>query len=341
MYRIVGLLALYVSLIAGQPHAGQGLRSECLNLLKEAKKVGLPLNQADLDSPKATQESRKIEQILAKADKVMRRNQESISSMMEKDLKNLQRKKEGKPEIPYRQETPKEKADRERDVLKVLDELRSTHGPRVVPKMDPGALSFGERGSGRGFVKLAVGSAEALAQAGKFKESIARYRLARRLVDLSLIGDSMVSVISQNAAIQAYYASLGKTAGGLAGLRKLVTPDLVARFVQPSIARILQAEFLESYALMTKKDFALPKEEKALTPLIRSIRSWTVAYPVLKKARNGAELAKSYSSIASKMETYDLGDDDKITFGPSWADRADVLDKTEVWRADMLKKLGM
>ncbi len=329
-------------MILGSSLALADAKSECEKALADAKRAGLPTSRADLNLPKPTKDSAKIEEILARADKAMRQNQESLGSSIKQDLTNVQRKQKGKAEIPYPAESNTQKAKREAQVLRILDGLAKTTGPRVVSKVNPPDSSFVYGANARSFVRLELTAAEALAKAGKSAEALASYRIARRLVELTNTDETMVSVLMQNATAQIYYASLEKSGKDNPGFKKAISRQLIASFARPSNQRILQAEYLHSLDLFMKKGWKLPTDPQSLDFVTKSTRSWIVAFSAMKATKTGLEMETAYKSIQSKMGSYKMkGDDEEIPYGPSWASSARALDKSEAKRLEVVKSLGM
>ena len=337
----IATLALVATICLGDA------RSDCLKALHDAKKVGLPITLSDFNAPKPTQESKKIEAILTKADKVMRRNQEPLGPAIARDLDNYQRKQKGKPPIPYHQETPAEKAIREKDVLKVIAELVKTKGPRIgaPPSVGVGDIfskgdSFVKGASVRQFLKLELASAEASVKSGNIPDSLLKYRLARRIVEVTRSGASPVTVFVENASIMVYFASIERSASASPSFKKAVSEDLVAPFTRLPISRVLQADFFEVVSTLDPKSWKLPRDNESIEFYTKMIRAYTILYPELKNCQTGQELESRYKKIAPRLGTY-KSENEVNTYGPSWLENGKSLDKAEAKRLETIKVLGL
>lgn len=321
-------------------------KQDCIKALNNAKAAGLPISPADLTSLKPTTESKKLEALISKADKIFRRNQPSLDKQVDLDIENLKRKKQGKSEIELKSETAQQKTSRIDDVLAVIREIGNTRGSRIVVKNYDSIGGFASGMSIKNLLNLQLEDVEKSAKAGKAEEVKSKLKTARRLVEISRSDSLMVSLLVQQAAEAKYYACIEKVITTYPSASKGVGPELVSSFGRPTIARILQEEFLQTIALSMNTSgksasWSLPKDPKSLPYLTRSANSWVIDYKVLKDSKTGADLEKRYKAIAPKLDVYKFGEDnDELVLGPGWAEKGSVLDRGEVKRLAALKLLS-
>ena len=349
----VKLLATLVSIsLVGVAFADA--KSDCLKALNEAKKAGLPISPADLNTPPATAQARRIEKLIDKADKAMRKYQTPTSTIIDIDFKNRERKKKGLPEILYPGRTPAQEAERIKEGLAVIEEIGTTSGPRVTNSVSIFADSFPRAAIVKGLVNAELDEAQRFAKKGDAPEFARRMRLTRRLIGLIRADSTMVGMLSERASEQKYYATLQKVAKEHPAIGKTLTRDLVSPFQKPTVAQILREEFLNTIAgfdvsIHSKNskssikvgNWRLLGDAESLKLISDYTKSWTFAYKELKDCKTGLELETRYKSIASKLGVHKSEGQDDLVLGPSWADNAKALDKAETKRLETIKALGI
>jgi hypothetical protein len=342
------------SLFAGSVLAHDA-KSNFLKALYEAKNVGLPTSLADLNPPASSKQTLALERLIEKASQTLQKYEPSFGQIVSIDFENLERKKAGKPEKPYPEPSPEQISSRTKETLSIIEQIGVTTAPRRVNSRSTPVDSFPQAARVKNFVSMELGEVTAMAAKGDAKEVVRKLKIVRRLVDLVRSDATVVGVLGQQASEQKYYASLQQIAKNYPAIGKLFTAELVAPFKKPTMDQILRDEFIQLFSTLemsskwAKKHqtistggWKLAGDKDSLELTSAMIKSWVVAYPVLKTAKTGRELEARYKGLAPKMGSYKMkNQDEEIELGPSWANQASVLDKAETKRQETIQVLGL
>jgi hypothetical protein len=329
-------------------------KTDFIKALDEAKLAGLPISPADMKVPMPTAQAQRIERLIDKADKEMRRHQLSLGDTVDLDFKNIERKNKGLPRIEYPKPTPAQEADRSKAVLAVIEEIGKTTGPRVPNSVTVLADSFPRGALIKGLVNAELDAAQRIASKGDAREVVRRLKLTRRLIELIRSDSTMVGVLMEQASEQKYYATLQRVSKDHAAIGRTFTRDLVSPFQKPSVAQILREEFLKTLAgfditILPKNskssikvgNWSLLGDTDSLKLITNYTKSWTIAYKELKDCKSGLELETRYKSIVPKLGVLKSEGQDDFVLGPSWAENARALDRAEAKRLETIKALGI
>jgi len=344
----VKLFAFAVSLTLANAVFAHDAKSDCQRALDAAKRVGLPISPNDFPVATPTKDSILLEKLIAKAEKIMRRNQPSLGESISNDLDDLDRKRKGKPPIVRKAETAAQKEARMRDLLIAIQEIGKTKGPRISPSSDVGDV-FVANSSIKAFLTYQVEGIEKTSRAITPGETIKKLRIARRLVELTRKDATAISLMMLLASEQKYYALVARICQANPTIRKAMTIDLLAPFPKPSFDRMLQEEFAHRLSnVMVKSSrkgkpvaWNLPKDTQTLKFIEAEAKGWTVSYGAMKGCRTWKELEDRYKAVAPKLNSYKFSKDDELVPGPAWAESASRLDKAEAKRLETIKLLGL
>lgn len=334
--EIVKALGVGLSLFVWVSVASADARSDCQKAIAEAKRVGLPTTMAAYTGPTPSKATLELERLIKKASE-LNNGPPSLDEMIKIDFENVSRKQKGLEEIPYPEESEKDKIERLSKLRIVNAKICATTAPRQriynifrFPSMP----TFG----------LVMEDAKAAKASNNLPELKKQLGMARKLIKLAPRTSEVTERLRQMAFEQKYYVFLEKLSKESPELAAQIPQTFLAPLKKPSLDQMLQDEFFAIFALyMVKPEDAwttnhaltMPKDARMLKILTKTCREWAMAYPLLKGCKSGAELAKKYKIIQHRITTFKY-EDTELSHGPSPIIMNEKLDAREKTRLKLL-----
>ena len=355
----VKLLATLVSISMCVTAFGDA-KSDCIKALNGARMAGLPTNPTELALPKPSPTSLRIDALLAKADKVSRRNQPSLGDQIADDFAE----RDGKPR-KLKPETPEQVSARKKDTLAIIEEIGKIDGLPSAPL--PGQSVFGQMSSFGGgaqltsLVRLELEAANS--PSISTEETIHRLNLAHNLLSFYSPDASFTRMMQQVACEKIYYSGVLKLVSAKPELKSKIDLKIFARPLRASIQELLKGDFLNVISIWFKSSeirneyakngiltgmdrpaklssqWKLPSDKDSLRALTSLTKSYTIAYRELKSSRTYADVEAKYKKIKPQLSSMSY-DGQSWKNGFAFAERATGLDHGEVARVAAIKQLG-